>query len=105
MIWSTPALQDATIYENDPYRNTGLDAIIEIGKYGDASTGNLSESRAVLLFDTDPIGKLLTEHNISITDITASLKLYVSQESELPTQYIIEAAPLMGSWENGTGYF
>jgi hypothetical protein len=102
MIWSIPALQDTTIYESDPYRNTGLDQILEIGKSGTAST--LTESRALIKFDITNLDSILSNNNISINDISASLKLYTVQESELPQTYIIEAKALAASWSNGVGY-
>ena len=55
MIWSIPTLQDTTIYETDPYRNTGLDQILELRKEGDNSTGDLSESRILIKFDLSNI--------------------------------------------------
>ena len=43
MIWSTPALQDTTIFESDPYRNAGLDQVLELRKAGDVTTADLTE--------------------------------------------------------------
>ena len=105
MIWSTPALQDATIYESDPYRNTGLDQMLELKKEGDASTSNLTESRILIKFDLDQLNSVLNENNISINDISANLKLYTVQESELPQTYTIEAKALAADWRNGTGLY
>jgi len=105
MIWSTPALQDATIYESDPYRNTGLDQTLELKKEGDISTSNLTESRILIKFDLAELNSVLAENNISINDISASLKLYTIQESELPQTYTIEAKALASDWRNGTGLY
>jgi hypothetical protein len=104
MIWSTPILKDATIYESDPYRNTGLDQIVELRKDGDSSTGDLTESRILMQVDLSSLGAVLSENNISINDISASLNLYTVQTSELPTSYTIEAKALFTSWSNGSGY-
>ena len=104
MIWSTPALQDTTIYQKDPYRNTGLDQILELHKQGDITTSDLTESRILIKFDLAPLTSVLTENNITINSISASLKLYTVQESELPRTYTIEARPLSVDWASGAGY-
>jgi hypothetical protein len=104
MIWSVPALQDTTLYESDPYRNTGLDQILEIGKSGTSSGGDLAESRALIKFDLTTLDGILSDNNISVNDISASLRLYTVQESELPQSYVIEAKALATSWSNGVGY-
>jgi hypothetical protein len=104
MIWSIPALQDTTIYEADPYRNSGLDQVLELHKQGDVTTADLSESRILIKFDLAALSTVLSENSISINSISASLKLYTVQESELPKSYVVEARPLSVNWENGSGY-
>lgn len=104
MIWSIPALQDTTIYQSDPYRNTGLDQILELHKEGDVTSSDLTESRILIKFNLTPLTAILSENNISINSISASLKLYTVQESELPTTYIIEARPIAVDWKPGAGY-
>ena len=79
MIWSTPAIQDTTIYESDPYRNAGLDQVLELKKEGDSSTLDLTESRILIKFDLATLNSVLTENNITVNDISASLKLYTVQ--------------------------
>lgn len=105
MIWSTPAAKDTTIYESDPYRNAGLDQILDLLKEGDTSSSNLTESRILIKFNLDSLNSVLTENNVSINDISASLKLYTVQESELPQTYTIEAKALASDWKNGTGLY
>ena len=104
MIWSVPALEDATIYESDPYRNSGLDQVLELRKSGDSSTNDLEESRILIRFDLDDLTTVLSDNSISINDISASLNLYSVQVSEVPRSYSIEAKVLAVSWSNGTGY-
>jgi hypothetical protein len=106
MIWSTKALKDTTIYESDRYLNTGLDQILEIGKYGQSTTGDLAESRALIKFDLDQLPSILNSADITINDISASLRLYPVQESELPFLfYTIEAKSLSHDWGNGVGIY
>lgn len=104
MIWSTPALLDTTIFESDPYRNSGLDQVLELRKAGDVTTSDLTESRILIKFDLTNISNILYTNGININNISASLKLYTVQESELPETYIIEARTLAVSWSNGAGY-
>jgi hypothetical protein len=104
MIWSIPAIQDTTIYEKDPYRNAGLDQILELRKEGDSTTSDLTESRILMKFDISQLSTILSENGISINDISASLKLYTAQEYELPASHTIEAKALSNNWTNGSGY-
>lgn len=104
MIWSTPAIQDATIYEMDPYRNTGLDPILELRKQGDTSTSDLKESRILIKFDISELSNILSVNNITINDVTASLKLHTVQESALPLSYKLQSRMLAEDWVNGSGY-
>jgi hypothetical protein len=104
MIWSVPALKDTTIYESDPYRNSGLDQVLELRKIGDTTTNDLEESRILIQFDISDLSNVLTANNITINDISASLNLYSVQVSEVPTTYTIESKALAVSWSNGTGY-
>ena len=104
MIWSIPVLQDATIYESDPYRNAGLDPVLELRKDGDIVNENLTESRILIKFDTSNLSSILSENSVNINSLTASLKLYTVQESELPNSYTIEGYAIGTNWENGSGY-
>lgn len=104
MIWSRPAVQDTTIYESDPYRNSGLDQLLELRKTGDSSTNNLSESRILIKFDLSNLSSVLSENNATVNSISASLNLHTVQESELPKNYTLEARALSVDWVNGTGY-
>lgn len=104
MIWSVPVLKDTTIYESDPYRNTGLDPILELKKEGDVTSGDLTESRILIKFDLDNLETILTENSININNISANLRLYPVQEYDLPYTYNIEAKVLAVDWANGSGY-
>lgn len=104
MIYTIPVLQDATIYENDPYRNTGLDPVLELRKNGDVTTNNLTESRILMKFSLSNISSMLSENNLTLNDVTASIRLYPVQESNLPLSYTIEAKALSANWTNGSGY-
>jgi hypothetical protein len=104
MIWSVPVLQDATIYEADPYRNSGLDQVLELKRDSATYTGSIAEGRILMKFDISELSSILSDNSVNISNISASIKLYTVQESELPTTYTIEAKALASDWSNGTGY-
>ena len=58
MIWSTPALLDTTIFESNPYKNSGLDQVLELQKKGDVTTSDLTESRILIKFDLTNISNI-----------------------------------------------
>ena len=103
MVLAFKPLQDATLYEAYPYKNTGLDEILEIQKTISDST--FTESRPILLFDTNAIATALTNFNVSGSNAYASLVMNTVQYSEVPLNYIIEVDAVSGSWTNGTGKY
>jgi len=92
MVLFYTASQDATIYLQQPYQNTGIDEVLEISKvyYGDTP----DMSRVLIQFD-----------NIELPDVpfSASLQLKITKADEVPARFSIEAYPISGSWEMGTG--
>ena len=92
MVLFYTASQDATIYLQQPYQNTGIDEVLEISKqyYGDVS----DMSRVLIQFD-----------NIELPDVpfSASLQLKITKADEIPARFSIEAYPISQSWEMGTG--
>ena len=104
MIWSIPAIQDATIYEGDPNRNTGLDEILEIQAGPNADTNEINEARILVKFDLSNVIPMLTANNVDASTVTASLVLRTVQSTQLPNSYILTAHPIGDSWANGSGY-
>ena len=104
MIWSVPALQDATIYEGDPNRNTGLDEILELQAGTNTDTNEINEARILLKFDLSTLDSMLTANKVDISAVTASLILRTVQSTQLPNSYILSAHPIGDSWANGSGY-
>ena len=64
MVLFYTASQDATIYLQQPYQNTGIDEILEISKvyYGDTP----DMSRVLIQFDTTEISKSLAKYSIKV---------------------------------------
>ena len=94
------ASKDLSIYQQQPYQNTGIDEVLEISKqyYG----GTLDISRALIYFDVTSISQSIYNGDI-LPSFTASLELKIVEVSEIPAAFSIEAWALSGSWEMGTG--
>jgi len=92
MILFYTASQDATIYLQQPYQNTGIDEMLELSKvyYGDTQ----DMSRVLIQFA-----------NIQLPEVpfSASLQLKITKADEIAARFDIEAYPISQSWENGTG--
>ena len=101
MILFYTASKDATIYLQQPYQNTGIDEVLEISKvyYGDTR----DNSRVLIQFDTTEISKSIANGTIASSSFTASLQLKITKAEELAANFTIEAYPISGSWEMGTG--
>ena len=101
MILFYTASKDATIYLQQPYQNTGIDEMLEISKvyYGDTK----DISRVLIQFDTTEISKSIANGTIPSGSFTASLQLKITKAEELAANFTIEANPISGSWEMGTG--
>jgi len=93
--------KDATLYEQYPNMNTGLDQILEASSY--YSLGNRYNSRYLIQFSTSEIQDVVT-NKISGQPWSAHLKNYNAASSGLnvDTQLYFYAAS--GSWGVGTGY-
>lgn len=85
-------LQDASIYEQFPQRNTGADEIIEVGKSREAS-GSI---RGLIQFDvskfTAPIGSEFF------------LNLRIANAAKFQRNQIVEFYVVSESWDEGTGF-
>lgn len=97
------AEKDATLYEYEPYGNTGLDEILEVGKRYDAA-GNVKKSRALVQFDMAEIAPVLSKYNVDINQCKFMLQLYTTHAKNLPAEYTIESRVVGQPWQNGTGF-
>jgi hypothetical protein len=107
MIIALVPYKDATIYEDYPNKNTGLDEILELQKVA-YSTGSYAESRALIYFNQSEILETLdyvSNHTASNATWSASLKLNTVQTSQVPLEYSIVVGAISDSWTNGTGKF
>jgi len=81
--------KDATIYQNNPNTNTGLDSILEIG----STHYEGGVSRILIHFNLEDI------NNIE----EATLLLSETESTEIPLDYSIEGYLVSGSWDMGIG--
>jgi len=108
MILKFYPTKDATIYEQYPNRNTGLDAILEISKNlvatGSAISGSYN-SRILLDFDYVTISSSIVNLGYDPNNFQYSLKMYVAEAKEIPVNYTLYAYPISGSWNMGIGRY
>lgn len=112
MYYTIYPVNDTTLYEKNPRRNSGIDQIIELVKYvpsvPDPDTGfyfeGIYNSRILMKFDTNQIKNLITSNSIS-----KSSKFYLSlkgtQASDLPIEYNIDVHAVSQDWDNGLGHY
>ena len=93
------ALKDATIYKQQPAQNTGLDEILEISK---TYVGYLKDiSHALIKFDLTSISSSISSGDVTASSVHLIMKECESQE--VPTEYIVYAHAISGSWGMGIG--
>lgn len=101
--------KDATIYSLYPYKNTGIDPIVELSLQNNdlISTGNNTivrpeVSRTLIQFPSESIQEVI--NNIS-GSWRAYLKLFLAHASAIPTDFSIQCFAVSQSWDMGTGQF
>ena len=101
--------KDATLYEATASANTGLDPILEINKFISGSAGDLRRTRAVLQFDTSTVSASLSAQGIHTGSDSGSLKyflkMFISEETDVPLDYSLVVHPIRQSWAMGSGKF
>jgi len=96
--------KDATIYERYPDKNTGLDSILELSKIVDNTSSY--NSRILLDFNAQAIADTLSEYSQDPTrGMDWKLKLYSTEEQEIPLDYTLECKVLYLGWDMGVGRF
>lgn len=96
--------KDATIYERYTNKNTGLDAVLDISKVLDGATPY--NSRVLIDFDWRDINKAVAEWGITdVNDTNWKLKMYVTDEQELPLDYQIDCYGMPKAWSMGVGRY
>jgi len=95
--------KDATIYERYPVKNTGLDAVLELSKLV-LSTSSYN-SRILVDFDYSEISASIVDLGLNPNNFTWNLKLFATEEQEIPLDYTLECYPISQSWNMGVGRY
>jgi hypothetical protein len=96
-------LKDATLSNQYPVMNTGLDPILELSKPTDSNP-----SRIVIQFDQGEIENTLNSISSSIrsgSNFQSYLRLYASEVESLPAVIPVLCNPVSLDWDQGTGRF
>ena len=99
--------QDASIYSAYPAMNTGLDPILDVANYVTDFSPVSSVARSLIQFDQGQINNVI-DNIASVTssfNFTASLKSFVAKATNVILESSIEAYPISGSWNNGSGEY
>jgi hypothetical protein len=100
--------KDTFIYTEQTTGNAGKDEIVEIGGYPSITDGTGQAARILVKFSDTEIDDVVN-NEISSTDFSSSLKMYLADASELPVDYTLYAYPIYtggtGEWDNGVGKF
>ena len=108
MIYQIFPKQDATLYERYPTMNTGIDALLEVSKLL-IYTGSSMEaytSRILMKFDYNDLDALeAAGFNTGSANNKYILKLYSTEEAQLPSSFTMQVVPISGSWNMGLGKY
>lgn len=89
-----------TIYSFYPTLNTGIDEILEVSTF-ESINGTNEASRILIKFPFASISSSVALAGTS--SMSASLKLYLANASELPAAVALDCHPLSALWNQGTG--
>ncbi len=107
MIYSIFPTKDSTMFENSSSMNTGIDEILEITKLVSHSSAAYADkiynSRIVMQYDINSISQSIQDGIIGQKDLKFYLNMYISEASDIPYSYGLEARPLSAEWEMGIG--
>ena len=95
--------KDATIYENYPSKNTGLDAILDVSKV--IVNSSSYNSRVLIDFDYTAISASIVSLGHNPNAFKYNLKAYLAEASEIPLDYTLYCFPAYNSWSMGVGRY
>jgi len=113
MIYQIFPKQDSTVYEKKDDLNSGLDSLLEINKLlegiadqNNVVTNEAYSSRILMKFDYSDLNPLIEAGcNTSSVDNKYYLKMYATQEKQLPSSFTLEVNSISGSWNMGLGRY
>lgn len=95
MIRLFDPVKDASVYEEFPTRNTGVDEILEVGK----NESGAKSIRSIIAFDMSVIASVAPSASVYL------LRLNTATAKRLENAQPIRVSTYTGSWAEGTGYF
>lgn len=104
-IYKIFAEKDTTLYSDYNTMNTGLDPILELSKNTSLYYPTQSTAARILIKFADSDISDVRNKYLQNKDFKAYLKLYLANATALPTDYTVEAYPVSGSWDMGTGRY
>jgi len=99
------AEKDTTLYSDYNDMNTGMDSILEFSKNTSLLYISQSTAARVLIKFSDLDIQEVKDKYVQSSDFKAYLNIYLADATSLPTDYTIEAFPISGSWDMGTGKY
>ena len=102
MYYFLTASKDATIFEQHPTQNTGLDEILEVRKDIKGDGTDVKVSRILIKFDLSEISQSIVRG--TITNPKFYLNLYDANSTDLAVSQSLWAYPISQSWHGGEGF-
>jgi len=97
--------KDATIYSYYPNMNTGIDPILELGNLNPLTNPSPQVSRFLIQFNQAEIESIIDNRVGSGNKFSSSLKCFIAEAQGINQETTVEAYPVYGSWNNGTGQY
>jgi hypothetical protein len=104
-VYKIFAEKDTTLYSDYKTMNTGLDPILELTKNISLVYASQSSAARILIKFSDNDIADVKNNYIGTGSYKAYLKMYMADSTGLPVDYTLEARPIYGSWDMGTGQF
>lgn len=104
-VYKIFAEKDTTLYSDYGTLNSGMDPILELSKNTSLLYASQSSAARFLIKFADGDITDVVSNYIGTASFSSSLKLYLANSTGLPTDYSIEAYPVSGAWDMGTGRF
>lgn len=104
-VYKIFAEKDTTLYSDYGTLNSGMDPILELSKNTSLLYASQSSAARFLIKFADGDMSDVVSNYIGTASFSSSLKLYLANSTGLPTDYSLEAYPVSGAWDMGTGRF
>lgn len=104
-VYKIFAEKDTTLYSDYTTLNSGMDPILELTKNTSLLYPSQSTAARILIKFADQDMLDVKNNYFHNSNFQANLKIYLADATALPTDYTLEAFPIYGTWDMGTGRF